>query len=215
MSTVATNKVLVPSSNLFELPRLPYGYDALEPYIDAQTMEIHHSKHHQAYVNKLKAALEKHSDLQKNDLDQMIADLNAVPENIRAAVRNNGGGHINHSFFWDILKKDVPCRGEIADAIKGKFGSFDEFKAKFSDVSAKQFGSGWGWLVVSNGELELMSTPNQDNPLSAGKIPVLGIDVWEHAYYLKYQNRRPEYIEAFFNVIDWDKVNEYYKNAVK
>lgn len=215
MSTLITDKVLVPSKNLFELPKLPYSYDALEPYIDARTMEIHHTKHHQAYINNLKAALGQHADLRNKALDEMIADLGNVPENIRTAVRNNGGGHINHSFFWPIMKKDVPFKGDIADAIKAKFGSFDNFKTKFSDTAIKQFGSGWGWLVVSGGELEIMSTPNQDNPLSQGKTPILGLDVWEHAYYLKYQNRRPDYIDAFFNVINWEMVNEHFKNAVK
>jgi Fe-Mn family superoxide dismutase len=215
MRTLTTNKVLVPSKNLFELPKLPYGYDALEPYIDRQTMEIHHTKHHQAYINNLKAALGQYADLKNKDLDEMIADLATVPENIRAAVRNNGGGHINHSFFWQVMEKDVPFRGDIADAIKAKFGSFDNFKTKFSDVSVKQFGSGWGWLVVSNGEVEIMSTPNQDNPLSQGKTPILGLDVWEHAYYLRYQNRRPDYVDAFFNVINWEKVDEHFKNALK
>lgn len=199
----------------YKLPDLPYAYDALEPYVDAQTMEIHHSKHHQAYVNNVNAALENHPDWLGKDIENVIADLKNVPEQVRVAVRNNGGGHANHSFFWQLLKKDVPFEGKIADAIKAKFGSFEEFKKQFAAAGATRFGSGWAWLVVSNSELEIMSTANQDSPLTKGKTPVLGLDVWEHAYYLKYQNRRPEYIEAFFNVINWEKVNEHYKNAMK
>ena len=197
-----------------ELPDLGYSYDALEPFIDARTMEIHHTKHHQAYINKLTAALEKHTDLQDKPVEDLLRDLNKVPEDIRSAIRNHGGGHANHSFFWPILAKDVKFGGEIAQAITDKFGSFDAFKEVFSNTAAGQFGSGWGWLVMGNGGLEIMSTPNQDSPLSQGKQPLVGIDVWEHAYYLKYQNRRPEYIEAFFNVINWEKVNELYR-AVK
>jgi Fe-Mn family superoxide dismutase len=193
------------------LPALPYAYDALEPYFDAKTMEIHHSKHHQTYVDKLNAALEGNESLQKSSAEDLIRDLNSVPENIRTAVRNHGGGHANHSFWWQTLRKDVRYRGEIANAIDSKFGSYDEFKDKFSNTAALLFGSGWTWLVFSNGELEIMTTPNQDSPLSQGKTPILSIDVWEHAYYLKYQNRRPEYISAFFNVINWEQVNEYFK----
>lgn len=199
----------------YTLPKLSYSYDALEPHIDAQTMEIHHSKHHQAYVNNVNAALEGHSEWQGKDIEDVIANLGQVPETIRMAVRNNGGGHANHSFFWQILKKDVPFEGKVADAIKAKFGSFDEFKKQFSAAGATRFGSGWAWLVVNNGELEIMSTANQDSPLTEGKTPILGIDVWEHAYYLKYQNRRPDYIGAFFNVIDWKKVDELYGAAMK
>ncbi len=204
---------LVTADTMFELPKLAYDYKALEPHIDAQTMEIHHTKHHQAYINKLKDALEKHQDLQSKTLDELLRDLNSIPSDIRTAVRNHGGGHFNHSFFWPILKKDVAFRGDIADAINAKFGSFDDFKKQFSAAAAGQFGSGWGWLVVSNGNLEITSTPNQDSPISDGKTPLIGIDVWEHAYYLKYQNRRPDYIDAFFNVINWEKVNEHFKNA--
>jgi Fe-Mn family superoxide dismutase len=193
------------------LPALPYAYDALEPYFDAKTMEIHHSKHHQTYVDKLNAALEGNESLQKSSAEDLIRDLNSVPENIRTAVRNHGGGHANHSFWWQTLRKDVRYRGEIANAIDSKFGSYDEFKDKFSNTAALLFGSGWTWLVFSNDELEIMTTPNQDSPLSQGKTPILSIDVWEHAYYLKYQNRRPEYISAFFNVINWEQVNEYFK----
>jgi Fe-Mn family superoxide dismutase len=199
----------------YELPKLTYAYDALEPFIDAQTMEIHHSKHHQAYVTNVNAALEKHAVFAVKPVDELITNLNEVPEDIRMAVRNNGGGHINHSFFWQLLKKDVAFGGEVAEAIKETFGGFDDFKKKFATAAVTRFGSGWGWLVVNDGKLEIMSTPNQDSPLTEGKTPVLGIDVWEHAYYLKYQNRRPDYVEAFFNVIDWNKVNEHFKNALK
>ena len=195
------------------LPALPYAYDALEPFFDAKTMEIHHTKHHQTYVDKLNAALEGHENFQKLDLEDLLKDLNAVPENIRTAVRNHGGGHANHSFWWPILRKEVNYGGDIANAINSKFGGYDEFKEKFSTAAALLFGSGWTWLVWSNGELEIMTTPNQDSPLSQGKTPILGIDVWEHAYYLKYQNRRPDYIAAFFNVINWEQVDEYFKAA--
>ncbi|UCE56332.1 MAG: superoxide dismutase [Desulfobacterales bacterium] len=195
------------------LPALPYAYDALEPFFDAKTMEIHHTKHHQTYVDKLNAALEGHENFQKLDLEDLLKDLNAVPENIRTAVRNHGGGHANHSFWWPILRKEVTYRGDIASAINSKFGGYDEFKEKFSTAAALLFGSGWTWLVWSNGELEIMTTPNQDSPLSQGKTPLLGIDVWEHAYYLKYQNRRPDYIAAYFNVINWEQVDEYFKAA--
>jgi Fe-Mn family superoxide dismutase len=199
----------------YTLTKLPYAYDALEPYIDARTMEIHHSKHHQAYVNNVNAAMEKYPEWHEKAIEDVIADLNNVPEDVRGAVRNHGGGHVNHSFFWQILKTGVAFEGEVAEAIKAKFGSFDEFKTQFSAAAATRFGSGWAWLVVNNGELEIMSTANQDSPLTDGKTPILNIDVWEHAYYLKYQNKRPEYIDAFFNVINWEKVNEFYKNAVK
>jgi Fe-Mn family superoxide dismutase len=196
------------------LPTLPYAYDALEPFFDAKTMEIHHTKHHQTYVDKLNAALEAQTDLQKLSVEDVLKDLNSVPENIRTAVKNHGGGHANHSFWWPILRKEVNFGGDIAAAINSKFGGYDEFKEKFSTAAALLFGSGWAWLVVNNGNLEIMTTPNQDSPLSQGKTPVLGIDVWEHAYYLKYQNRRPDYIAAFFNVINWEQVDEYYKAAI-
>ena len=196
-----------------QLPELSYAYNALEPYIDAQTMEIHHTKHHQAYINKLNAALEGHADLQNKSVEDLLRNLNAVPENIRSAVRNHGGGHFNHSFFWPMLRKETKFSGKIADAINSRFGGFDKFKDQFSNAAATLFGSGWAWLVWNNNELQIMATPNQDNPISQGKTPILGIDVWENAYYLKYQNRRPEYISAFFNVINWDKVNEYFKAA--
>ena len=196
-----------------KLPELEYSYDALEPYIDAKTMEIHHSKHHKAYVDKLNAALEGKEELQERDIDDILKDLNSVPEEIRTAVVNNGGGHSNHRFFWKLLKKDVSFEGEVAEAIKQKYGSFEEFKKKFSETAIGRFGSGWAWLVLNNGELEIINTVNQDSPFSDGKVPLLTLDVWEHAYYLKYQNRRPDYVEAFFNVTNWEKVNENFKNS--
>ncbi len=197
------------------LPTLPYSYDALEPYIDAKTMEIHHTKHHQAYITNLNAAIKDDADLLKLSVEQLLGNLNQVPENIRTIVRNHGGGHANHSFFWPILKKDVEPGGEVVTAIEKQFNGFEAFKDSFTQAAVKQFGSGWAWLVVNGDKLEIMSTPNQDSPLSEGKIPVLGIDVWEHAYYLLYQNRRPDYVGAFFNVINWDKVNENYSAALK
>lgn len=197
----------------FELPELPYAYDALEPHIDKETMEIHHSKHHNTYVTKLNDAV-KGTDLESKDIEEVIKGLNSVPEDIKTAVRNNGGGHYNHSLFWKMLTPDAAeANGEVKDAIEAKFGSLDAFKEKFEAAGAGQFGSGWAWLVVNNGELEVVGTPNQDNPITDGKTPILGVDVWEHAYYLKYQNKRPEYLKAFWNVVNWDKVNELYKNA--
>ena len=196
------------------LPKLSYAYDALEPYIDARTMEIHYTKHHQAYVDKLNVALEKHPNLQNKNVNELLKSLNNVPEDIRIVVRNHGGGHANHSLFWQLLKKGEKCSGKIVQAIDKAFGSFDEFKKKFSDNALSIFGSGWAWLVFHNGKLEIYNTARQDSPLIENKIPILGLDVWEHAYYLKYQNRRAEYIEAFFNIINWKKVNELYENAV-
>jgi superoxide dismutase, Fe-Mn family len=196
------------------LPELPYAYDALEPYIDARTMEIHHTKHHQTYVDKLNAALEGHDQLQGLSVEQLVRNLSEVPESIRTAVRNHGGGHANHSFFWPLLKQGVGAEGPVVDAIRSRFGSFEKFKEEFSNAAALLFGSGWTWLVVNRGQLEIVTTANQDSPLSQGKTPVIGLDVWEHAYYLRYQNRRPEYISAFFNVINWDKVNAHYKEAI-
>jgi Fe-Mn family superoxide dismutase len=201
----------------FTLPPLPYANDALEPYIDAQTMEIHHDKHHNAYVTNLNAALEKYPDLQNMSLEELLANnASAVPEDIRTAVRNNGGGHSNHSFFWQILKKNeggAPS-GALADAINQKFGGFDNFKAEFKKAAGGRFGSGWAWLIVdSDGTLSITSTPNQDTPIMEGKTPVLGLDVWEHAYYLKYQNRRPDYVDAFWNVVNWDEVGKRYDSA--
>lgn len=195
------------------LPNLPYAYDALEPFIDAQTMTIHHTKHHQTYVDKLNAALASHPDWAAKTVEQVVRELNNAPESIRTALRNHGGGHANHAFFWQVLKKDVKFAGPATDAIAKKYGGFDQFKEQFSAAAANVFGSGWAWLVVSEGNLEIVGTPNQDSPLTVGKTPLLCLDVWEHAYYLKYQNRRPEYIAAFFNVINWEKVNEYYTSA--
>ncbi len=197
------------------LPKLPYEYAALEPHIDTKTMEIHHSKHHQAYVDNLNNALKGNTALETKSLEDLIANLNAVPENIRPAVRNNGGGHANHSLFWKLMKPNgggSPTE-KIADAIKTEFGSFEALKEKFETAAKTRFGSGWAWLALSSGKLEVYSTANQDNPLMENKKPILGLDVWEHAYYLKYQNRRPEYIAAFWNVINWAAVEENYKTA--
>src|SRR3989344_2270120 len=197
-----------------ELPKLGYKYDALEPFIDAKTMEINHTKHHKTYVDKLNAALENHKDLQKKSVEELLKKLNEIPEDIRTAVRNHGGGHYNHSLFWKMLKKDVDFFGEVSDAINDKWRSFEEFKKKFTDNTLSVFGSGWGWLVVNeNGELEIVKTANQDTPLSEGKIPILGIDVWEHSYYLKHMSNRAAYIEDFFNVINWEQVNDNYLEA--
>jgi Fe-Mn family superoxide dismutase len=195
------------------LPELPYAYDSLEPYFDAKTMEIHHTKHHQTYVDKLNAALKEHSALHAHSAEDLLKDLNAVPERIRTAVRNHGGGHANHSFWWPMLKKDVAFSGPVAEAIKQKFGSHEKFKETFTSTAVLLFGSGWAWLVLDRGNLEIVATPNQDNPISQGKTPLMGIDVWEHAYYLKYQNRRPDYIAAFFNVVNWERVNDIYAAA--
>jgi Fe-Mn family superoxide dismutase len=196
------------------LPELGYAYDALDPFIDTRTMEIHHTKHHQTYIDKLNAALEGNDQLQKLSVDQLVRNLLEVPESIRGAVRNHGGGHYNHSLFWPLLKKNVAPRGAAIDAIARKFGSFDKFKADFSKAAILLFGSGWAWLAVNKGELEIVTTPNQDNPVSQGRIPILGIDVWEHAYYLKYQNRRADYVAAFFEIINWKHVDEIYLEVV-
>ncbi|AHC42923.1 superoxide dismutase [Bacillus amyloliquefaciens] len=198
----------------YKLPELPYAYDALEPHIDKETMTIHHTKHHNTYVTNLNKAIEG-SALAEKSVDELVADLNAVPEDIRTAVRNNGGGHANHSLFWTLLSPNGGGEptGELAEEIKNTFGSFDQFKEKFAAAAAGRFGSGWAWLVVNNGKLEITSTPNQDSPLSEGKTPVLGLDVWEHAYYLNYQNRRPDYISAFWNVVNWDEVARLYSEA--
>jgi superoxide dismutase, Fe-Mn family len=198
---------------IHKLEPLPYAYDALEPYIDTMTMQIHHTKHHQAYIDKLNAALQNHPQFQEFDAATLLTHLQEVPESIRTAVRNHGGGHANHSFFWPLLKKDVPFSGEISRAIGAAFGSYDHFQKEFKTAGATLFGSGWAWLVVNNGKLEIMTTTNQDNPVSQRMTPVLGIDVWEHAYYLKYQNRRPDYIDACFSVINWEKVDELYQAA--
>lgn len=197
----------------FTLPELPYASNALEPHFDQQTMEIHHGKHHNAYVTNLNKALEGAPDLQGKSLDELISALDAVPENIRTAVRNNGGGHWNHSLFWKVLAPNAGSEptGELAEAINAAFGSFAEFKEKFAAAGAGRFGSGWAWLVVApDGSLSVTSTPNQDNPLMEGKTAILGLDVWEHAYYLKYQNRRPDYIAAFWNLVNWPEVARLY-----
>ncbi|MDA1474828.1 superoxide dismutase SodA [Bacillus changyiensis] len=199
----------------YKLPELPYAYDALEPHIDKETMNIHHTKHHNTYVTKLNDAVAGIQELENKSVEKLVANLDAVPENIRTAVRNNGGGHANHSLFWKLLSPNgggAPS-GELKEAITNKFGSFDQFKEEFANAAAGRFGSGWAWLVVNNGELEITSTPNQDSPLSEGKTPILGLDVWEHAYYLNYQNRRPDYIKAFWNVVNWDEVARIYNEA--
>jgi superoxide dismutase, Fe-Mn family len=200
-----------------ELPKLPYAFDALEPHIDAKTMEIHHGKHHAAYVTNLNKALEAHADLASRPLDDLIASIDKLPEAIRTAVRNNGGGHWNHSLFWTLMKKGGggEPKGELAGAIQKSFGSFDDFKSKFAAAAMGRFGSGWAWLIADAGKLAIDSTPNQDNPLMAGKRAVMGLDVWEHAYYLKYQNRRADYIAAWWNVVDWDRVAALYVGAKK
>jgi superoxide dismutase, Fe-Mn family len=199
------------------LPPLPYAPDALEPYIDKQTMEIHHGKHHNAYVTNLNKALEGHSDLQGLSIDQLLSSLDSVPETIRPAVRNNGGGHWNHSMFWKVMKKGGGGEptGALADAIKSAFGSFADFKGKFAQAGVGRFGSGWAWVIVKDGKVAIESTPNQDNPLMSGGKAVFGLDVWEHAYYLKYQNRRPDYIEAWWNVVNWDEIGNNYAAAKK
>lgn len=204
---------------VYELPKLPYEYNALEPHIDAKTMEIHHTKHHQAYIDKLNAALEKHSELAEKDVDSLISDLNSVPEDIRGAVRNHGGGHSNHSLFWEIMApegKGGKVSEKLLEAMKKAFGSGEGCHDKFVEAAKTHFGSGWAWLVVNKeGELEIYSTANQDSPLMEGKTPILGLDVWEHAYYLKYQNKRPDYIDAFIKVINWEKVSELYEKAIE
>ncbi len=194
----------------YALPPLPYAADALEPHIDKQTMEIHHGKHHQACINNLNAALEKHPDLQSKSVEDLIRGIASVPEDIRTAVRNNGGGHANHSLFWQIMGPNAggSLTGAIADAITSSFGSFDAFKEQFAKAGVGRFGSGWAWVVDQGGKLAIESTPNQDSPLMEGKKAVFGIDVWEHAYYLKYQNRRPDYIGAWWNVVNWDEINK-------
>jgi superoxide dismutase, Fe-Mn family len=193
-----------------QLPPLPYAFDALEPHIDAKTMEIHHGKHHQAYVTNLNAALEKHPELQSKTVEELVSGINSVPEDIRTAVRNNGGGHVNHSMFWQIMAPNAggAPTGAIADAITSTFGGFDAFKDAMNKGGAGRFGSGWVWLVSSGGKLAVESTANQDSPLMDGKTPIFGIDVWEHAYYLKYQNRRPDYLSAWWNVVNWAEINK-------
>ena len=197
----------------YSLPDLPFDYSALEPHIDAKTMEIHHSKHHQGYVNKVNAALEG-TDLGSKSVEDLISDLGAVPEDKRGAVRNNGGGHANHSLFWSVLSPNGgAATGELAAAIESELGGLEKFKEAFSTAAATRFGSGWAWLSVDGGKLLVESTPNQDSPLMEGRTPILGLDVWEHAYYLNYQNRRPDYISAFFNIINWEEVGKRYLAA--
>jgi Fe-Mn family superoxide dismutase len=199
----------------FTLPRLGYAYDALAPHIDAETMEIHHTKHHQAYINNANAALEKHAELKDRSAEELLQNLSSVPEAIRTTVRNNVGGHVNHTFFWKVLGPSAggAPTGQVADAITKAFGSFEAFKAQFNDAAAKRFGSGWGWLSVQGGALKIHSTPNQDSPLIEGATPLLGVDVWEHAYYLHYQNRRGDYLAAFWNVVNWAQVAQNFQGA--
>jgi superoxide dismutase, Fe-Mn family len=198
-----------------QLPALPYGFDALEPHIDAKTMEIHHDKHHATYVNKLNEALASHPDLQDKPVADLLRGFDSVPEAIRTAVRNHGGGHANHSLFWEVMGPNgggTPT-GELADALQSAFGSFEAFKEQLTNAAANQFGSGWGWLVWGDGNLAVIAKPNQDSPLMDGKTPLLGVDVWEHAYYLKYQNRRPDYLAAWWNTVNWPAVAQRYSAA--
>ncbi len=199
----------------FTLPSLAYAYDALEPHIDARTMEIHHTKHHQTYIDKLNAALEKYPELQAKTVEELVTNLNDIPEDIRTAVKNHGGGHANHSLFWMIMGPNAGGEptGAVAEGINASFTDFKSFQEQFAAAAAGQFGSGWAWLVSNAGKLEILATPNQDSPLSQGKTPLLGIDVWEHAYYLKYQNKRPDYITAFWNVINWQEVERRFSEA--
>lgn len=194
----------------YTLPDLPYGYDALEPYIDVETMHLHHDKHHNTYVTNLNAAIEKYPELAEQSVEELVTNLNEVPEDIRTAVRNNGGGHANHSFFWKIMAPNAggAPTGAIKEAIDEAFGSFEKMKEEFKTAATGRFGSGWAWLVLNNGKLEITSTANQDNPLTDGKTPIIGLDVWEHAYYLKYKNVRSDYIAAFWDVVNWDQANE-------
>lgn len=198
---------------IHKLEPLPYAYNALEPYFDSQTMQLHHDRHHHTYIDKLNAALASYPELQNYSVETLLMNLIEIPETIRTAVRNHGGGHANHSFFWPLLKRDVGFSGEIADTITKQFGSYEKFKAGFSTAATLLFGSGWTWLVWKDGKLEIVTTPNQDSPLMDRITPILGLDVWEHAYYLKYQNHRSDYIESFFYLINWRKVNENFKAA--
>ncbi len=211
LAQAATSLSPIPSAGLFILPPLPYAFDALEPHIDARTMEIHHDKHHKAYVDNLNKAVTEFPDMGKESVDVLLMNLNSkIPEKIRAAVRNHGGGHYNHSLFWQMMKKDGggEPKAELAKAIDASFGNFTGFKTKFTESAMKVFGSGWAWLVLHEGRLIIESLPNQDTPLTSGRRPVLGLDVWEHAYYLKYQNKRADYIAAWWNVVNWDFVTE-------
>ena len=198
----------------YTLPKLNYAYDALEPEIDAKTMEVHYTKHHQTYIDKLNEALQKHPEIKK-DVEELLKDINSVPEDIRAAVRNHGGGHLNHSLFWELLKKDVKFEGSVADAIVKEFGSLDKFREQFNAAALGRFGSGWAWLVLNKGNLEVYSTGNQDSPLMENKVPLIGLDVWEHGYYLLYQNRRADYISAWWNVVNWAHVEKLFEKAKK
>jgi len=200
-----------------EVPPLPYDYAGLEPHIDATTMHLHHDKHHQSYVNNLNAAIDKHPELAKHSPEDLLRNLSTVPEDIRTAVRNNAGGDANHSMFWKIMKPKGGGEptGKIADQIKKDFGSFEAFKKQFNETTAKQFGSGWGWLILEGGKLKIVTTPNQDSPLLQGNFPILGNDVWEHAYYLKYQNKRPDYLAAWWNTVNWDEINKRFEQAGK
>ncbi|HHX8838286.1 TPA: superoxide dismutase [Enterococcus faecium] len=199
----------------YTLPDLPYAYDALEPYIDEETMYLHHDKHHNTYVTNLNSAIEKYPELGEKTIEELLSDMDAIPTDIKTAVRNNGGGHANHSFFWEIMAPNAGGEptGEIKEAINEAFGDFSSFKEEFKKAAAGRFGSGWAWLVMENGKLAITSTANQDSPLMEGKTPILGLDVWEHAYYLKYKNVRPDYIAAFWNVINWDEVNKRFEAA--
>ncbi len=200
-----------------ELPKLPYDYAALEPTIDEATMKLHHDKHHQAYITKLNGAIEKHPELGTKDPEDLLRDLASVPDDVRGVVRNNGGGHVNHTMFWEIMKPGGGGEptGKIAEKIKEDFGSFEDFKTKFNEAGVNQFGSGWAWLVLEGGKLKVLGLPNQDSPLSQGLYPILGNDVWEHAYYLKYNNRRPDYLAAWWAVVNWDEVNKRFEKAQK
>ncbi|MDT2738586.1 MULTISPECIES: superoxide dismutase [Enterococcus] len=199
----------------YTLPELPYAYDALEPYIDVETMHLHHDKHHNTYVTNLNAALEKYPELAEKSVEELIAYMDEIPADIRTAVQNNGGGHANHTFFWEIMAPNAggAPTGSLKDAIDETFGSFEDFKNEFKTAATGRFGSGWAWLVVDNGKLAIISTANQDSPLMEGKTPIIGLDVWEHAYYLKYKNVRPDYIAAFWEVVNWDKANEHFEKA--
>ena len=201
----------------YELPPLPYDYAALEPHIDAQTMTLHHDKHHGTYVSNLNGAIEKHPDLGKHTAEDLLRNLNSVPEDIRTTVRNNGGGHVNHSMYWLIMQPGGggDPTGKIAEQIRKDFGDFAAFKKQFNETTAKQFGSGWGWVLWDGGKLTIATTANQDNPLMQGKYPILGNDVWEHAYYLKYQNRRPDYLAAWWNTVNWTEINKRFEQAKK
>lgn len=218
LDSCASAETSPPRTSTIELPPLPYPYDALEPHIDARTMQFHHDKHHAAYVNNLNKALDKYPELKNKTVEQLLQNLDNVPADIRTTVRNNGGGHVNHSMFWKIMKPNGGGEptGEIATAINDNFGSFADFKKQFNEAGGGRFGSGWVWLVRNkNGKLEITTTANQDSPLMEGKYPIFGNDVWEHAYYLKYQNRRPEYLEAWWNVVNWDEINQRFADASK